>query len=115
MKPKKYDYIKICWGYPSDSERSRIIWRKWNGVTTEFASTKLFGDGHFYAIDVSKQIYDDQHLAPHCLPTSENGYTSKKVLTLNLKGEYFKDILNYQKLKEYREIKPYWTKRLFER
>ena len=34
------------------------------------------------------------------------------ILTLNLKKEYFEEILKGTKLEEYREVKDYWTKRL---
>lgn len=33
-------------------------------------------------------------------------------LVLNLKKEYFIEILNGTKIEEYREVKDYWTKRL---
>ncbi|MFW5705163.1 MAG: ASCH domain-containing protein [Nanoarchaeota archaeon] len=36
----------------------------------------------------------------------------KKILHLNLFKKYFKQIANGEKKIEYREIKPYWTKRL---
>lgn len=35
-----------------------------------------------------------------------------KILTLNLKKEYFEDIKNGLKKEEYRIVKPYWEKRL---
>lgn len=35
-----------------------------------------------------------------------------KSLVLNLKKEYFNDIKNGIKKEEYREVKPYWEKRL---
>lgn len=35
-----------------------------------------------------------------------------KILVLNLKKEYFKEILAGTKKEEYREVKPYWNKRL---
>lgn len=35
-----------------------------------------------------------------------------KILTLNLKKEYFEEIKNGTKLEEYREVREYWTKRL---
>ena len=37
-----------------------------------------------------------------------------KVLHLTLHRKWFKQILNKTKKIEYREIKPYWTKRLFD-
>lgn len=36
----------------------------------------------------------------------------KKVLTLSVKKEWFDKILSGEKKEEYREIKPYWIKRL---
>jgi hypothetical protein len=36
----------------------------------------------------------------------------KEILHLTLKREYFAQIVNKQKDKEYRECKPYWRKRL---
>ena len=36
----------------------------------------------------------------------------KKVLHLNLYREYFDQILNKEKVIEYRDITPYWSKRL---
>ncbi|MBT3642746.1 ASCH domain-containing protein [archaeon] len=38
---------------------------------------------------------------------------TEKILHLTLHKEFFKQILNGTKKIEYREIKPYWTKRLF--
>jgi hypothetical protein len=38
---------------------------------------------------------------------------NEKILHLTLHKEFFKQILNGTKKIEYREIKPYWTKRLF--
>lgn len=38
-----------------------------------------------------------------------------KILHLTLLKKWFLDILNGKKKVEYREIKPYWTKRLFEK
>ena len=35
------------------------------------------------------------------------------MLTFNLKKEWFDKIKNGEKTHEYREVKPYWTKRLF--
>lgn len=35
-----------------------------------------------------------------------------KILTLNLCKEYFEEILSDRKKEEYRQIKPYWDKRL---
>jgi hypothetical protein len=37
---------------------------------------------------------------------------SLRVLTLNVKGEYFDQMANRTKLEEYRNISPYWQKRL---
>ena len=37
---------------------------------------------------------------------------SEKVLDLPIKGRWYDDIMALQKGEEYREIKPYWTKRL---
>lgn len=39
---------------------------------------------------------------------------NKKVLCLTLHKKWFEEILNGTKKIEYRDIKPYWTKRLFE-
>ena len=36
----------------------------------------------------------------------------KKVLTLSVKKEWFDKIVSNEKTEEYREIKPYWIKRL---
>ena len=36
----------------------------------------------------------------------------KKVLTLSVKKEWFDKIVSNEKKEEYREIKPYWVKRL---
>ena len=36
----------------------------------------------------------------------------KKVLTLSVKKEWFDKIVSNEKKEEYREIKPYWIKRL---
>lgn len=36
----------------------------------------------------------------------------KKVLTLSVKKEWFDEIVSGEKKEEYREIKPYWIKRL---
>ena len=36
------------------------------------------------------------------------------MLTFNLKKEWFEKIKSGEKTHEYREVKPYWTKRLFE-
>jgi hypothetical protein len=38
----------------------------------------------------------------------------QKILHLTLKGKWFDLILKGEKKIEYREIKPYWTKRLFD-
>lgn len=35
------------------------------------------------------------------------------MLTFNLKKEWFEKIKSGEKMHEYREVKPYWTKRLF--
>lgn len=35
-----------------------------------------------------------------------------KILTLNLRKEYFNEILLGKKKEEFREVKPYWDKRL---
>jgi len=105
MKPREYDYIKICLGYPKERDEGRIIWRKWNGVATGKWETDLFGFIECYAIDLGVNVYENQHLAPT--------QWGKKVLTLNLKSKYWHQIKDYEKNWEYREIKPYWTKRLF--
>ena len=106
MIPKKYDYIRICLGYPELHDNSKIIWRKWNGVKKGIYETGLFGKKEVYAIDVTELIYSDQHLAPSVF--------FKDVLNLNLKREYWEKISRFEKPFEFREIKPYWTKRLFE-
>ena len=36
------------------------------------------------------------------------------MITFNLKKEWFEKIKSGEKTHEYREVKPYWTKRLFE-
>ena len=114
MKAKEYDYIKICLGYPNKDDADRIIWRKWNGVKTGTYDTELFGNLCCYAVDVSKMCYENQHLAPQVVGFSVNNkFIYKSVLTLNLKRKYFEQIHDGEKLNEYREIKPYWTKRLF--
>ncbi len=41
-----------------------------------------------------------------------NELKKKKILTLNLKKEYFLEILNGNKKYEYRILNNYWTKRL---
>lgn len=99
-----YDYIKLCLGYPRENDSSRIVWRKWNGVKVGAYNTNLFGRKKVYAIDVSVGVYNNQHLAPTVF--------NKRVLTLNLKRLYWEAIHNWDKKEEYREIKPYWTKRL---
>lgn len=38
---------------------------------------------------------------------------SMKILHLTLKKKWFDEILQKRKVEEYREIKPYWAKRLF--
>jgi len=38
-----------------------------------------------------------------------------KILHLNLYRKWFDQILNGEKKEEYRDITPYWTKRLFDR
>ena len=43
--------------------------------------------------------------------SSENCTENKKVLYLTLKKRWFDEILQGKKKIEYREIKPYWTKR----
>lgn len=101
---KKYDYIRICLGYPNKKDSTRIIWRKWNGVKTGRFETDLFGEIHCYAIDVWEWVRWNQHLSP--------ALNLKKVLTLNLKRKYWEQIRDGEKHMEYREIKPYWTKRL---
>jgi len=37
---------------------------------------------------------------------------SRRILHLTIKRKYFMEILRGEKLEEYREIKPYWEKRL---
>lgn len=105
----KYDYIKICLGYPKSSCKERIIWRKWAGVEKGYYETGYYETGklkytHVYAIDVSKKIYENQHLAPNQF--------GKKVITFNLKRIFFEQIRDGIKKYEFREIKPYWEKRL---
>ena len=39
---------------------------------------------------------------------------AEKILHLNLMKKWFDEILSGKKKVEYREIKPYWTKRLFD-
>lgn len=109
MKAKKYDYIKLCLGYPKADEWRKIIWRRWIGFKTGVSDLELFGTKSVavYIIDVSQLVFPDQHLPP--LPFSLSG-----VLTLNLKKKYWDQIRSGSKLEEYREIKPYWTKRLYE-
>jgi len=103
-QPKRYDYIRLCMGYPDFEDRSRIIWRKWAGVKKGYAETNLFGYSHVFIIDVSKLIYKNQFWSPSII--------CKKVLTLNLKRKYWEEIKCFKKRFEYRENKPYWQKRL---
>lgn len=109
MIKKKFDYIKLCLGYPSNESGSKkIIWRRWNSFKILCCDTEKFGHKYVYAIDVSKFVYKtNQHLAPKTF--------DKKVLTLNLDEKYFEKIRDGIKKYEYREIKSFWTKRLYER
>jgi len=100
----KYDYIRICLGYPDHENTARIIWRKWNGFGTGKFDTDLFGYKKVFAIDVGETIYKNQFLSP--------AIHFKKVLTLNLKREYWEQIRDFKKKFDFREIKPYWKKRL---
>ena len=107
MSDIKYDYIRLCLGYPSHEDTSKIIWRKWNGFIEGWHETELFGLAMVYAIDVTKLIYKNQFLSPSII--------CKKVLTLNLKQKYWEEIRDFKKPLEYREMKPYWQKRLYEK
>lgn len=45
----------------------------------------------------------------------KGGSMRNNILILNLKSEYFDSIINGDKVEEYREVKPFWEKRLFGR
>ena len=105
MNEKKYEYIKICLGYPKADDSRKIIWRKWNGVKTGKFETDLFGYKHVFAIDVAEWISENQFLAPN--------FIHGNILNLNLKKKYWEQIRDNKKHFEYREIKPYWESRLF--
>ena len=105
MKIREYDYIKICLGYPSEEEeKTKCIWRIWNGFTIGTYETGLFGKKRVFAIDVRTWIYTNQFLAPNQI--------GKKVLTLNLKRKYWEKIRDGKKDWEFREVKKYWIVRL---
>lgn len=106
VNTKNFHYIKLCLGYPNEDDTDKIIWRKWRGVTKGKFETDLFGMKEVFAIDVSKLIYSNQFWTP------AGTRLRKKVLTLNLKRKYWEEIRDFKKLNEYREIKPYWEKRL---
>jgi len=61
MEAKKYDYIRLCLGYPNKDDTDKIIWRKWRGVKKIKTETNLFGLILCFAIDVSEPIYSNQH------------------------------------------------------
>lgn len=105
MKPKEYDYIRLCLGYPDHEDTSRIIWRKWNGFKMGKFETELFGKIHCFAIDVSEKIYSNQFLTP------AGNKLRKRTLTLNLKRKYWEEIRDDKKHFEFRENKPFWRKR----